>query len=35
MFDEIDGDAGKSMWQLAKQGLLNILGELIISKRYR
>ena len=35
MFDEIDGDAGKSLWQLFKQGLLHVLGELIISKRYR
>ena len=35
MFDEIDGDAGKTFWQLFKQGLLHVLGELIISKRYR
>jgi len=35
MFEEIQGDAGKSFRELLIQAISDFCGEMIVSKRYR
>ena len=35
MFEEIQGDAGKSFRELLVQAISDFCGEMIVSKRYR